>query len=183
MGRVRRREREEEKVGSPPLAPTLRKAHYQYKKLHQHLNYPHQTRRPLPPPPSRLAPPPSAMSTFGTLFRVTTYGESHCASVGAIIDGCPPVSTPPSPLHRNPYISRLSSIGSTMKTCVVLEGRGRSCRVTQHPCEAIGALGAQSANPFLVSSTGYAPHRRRHPAANDPPSPRTECSHHSRQSY
>jgi hypothetical protein len=31
------------------------------------------------------------MSTFGTLFRVTTYGESHCASVGAIIDGCPPV--------------------------------------------------------------------------------------------
>lgn len=33
------------------------------------------------------------MSTFGTLFRVTTFGESHCASVGAIIDGCPPVST------------------------------------------------------------------------------------------
>ncbi|KAG5220837.1 chorismate synthase [Salix suchowensis] len=29
------------------------------------------------------------MSTFGKLFRVTTYGESHCASVGAIIDGCP----------------------------------------------------------------------------------------------
>jgi hypothetical protein len=34
---------------------------------------------------------PSTMSTYGTLFRVTTYGESHCASVGAIIDGCPPV--------------------------------------------------------------------------------------------
>ncbi|KAJ7171749.1 chorismate synthase [Mycena crocata] len=30
------------------------------------------------------------MSTYGTLFRVTTFGESHCASVGAIIDGCPP---------------------------------------------------------------------------------------------
>ncbi|KAF5382232.1 hypothetical protein D9757_008950 [Collybiopsis confluens] len=30
------------------------------------------------------------MSTFGRLFRVTTYGESHCASVGAIVDGCPP---------------------------------------------------------------------------------------------
>ncbi|TFK30656.1 chorismate synthase [Coprinopsis marcescibilis] len=30
------------------------------------------------------------MSTFGRLFRVTTYGESHCPSVGAIIDGCPP---------------------------------------------------------------------------------------------
>ncbi|KAG5654327.1 hypothetical protein H0H81_004281 [Sphagnurus paluster] len=30
------------------------------------------------------------MSTYGKIFRVTTYGESHCASVGAIIDGCPP---------------------------------------------------------------------------------------------
>ncbi|KAK7064762.1 chorismate synthase [Favolaschia claudopus] len=30
------------------------------------------------------------MSTFGTAFRVTTFGESHCASIGAIIDGCPP---------------------------------------------------------------------------------------------
>lgn len=29
-------------------------------------------------------------STFGTLFRVTTFGESHCAAVGAVIDGCPP---------------------------------------------------------------------------------------------
>ncbi|CAG8476559.1 309_t:CDS:2 [Paraglomus brasilianum] len=30
------------------------------------------------------------MSRFGTLFRVTTYGESHCKSVGCIVDGCPP---------------------------------------------------------------------------------------------
>ncbi|KAI8896825.1 chorismate synthase [Globomyces pollinis-pini] len=30
------------------------------------------------------------MSTFGTLFRVTTFGESHCKGVGVIIDGCPP---------------------------------------------------------------------------------------------
>mgnify|MGYP001825384342 FL=1 len=29
-------------------------------------------------------------STFGTLFRTTTFGESHCKSVGAVIDGCPP---------------------------------------------------------------------------------------------
>jgi hypothetical protein len=36
---------------------------------------------------------PHPMSTFGALFRVTTYGESHCSSVGAIIDGCPPVRT------------------------------------------------------------------------------------------
>ncbi|KAL5337022.1 chorismate synthase [Aspergillus crustosus] len=30
------------------------------------------------------------MSTWGDFFRVTTYGESHCRSVGCIVDGCPP---------------------------------------------------------------------------------------------
>ncbi|MBD3420635.1 MAG: chorismate synthase [Chitinivibrionales bacterium] len=29
-------------------------------------------------------------NTFGTLFRVATFGESHCKGVGAIVDGCPP---------------------------------------------------------------------------------------------
>ena len=28
-------------------------------------------------------------STFGTLFRVTTWGESHGPGVGVVIDGCP----------------------------------------------------------------------------------------------
>ncbi|KAG9228460.1 chorismate synthase-like protein [Amylocarpus encephaloides] len=30
------------------------------------------------------------MSTFGEYFKVTTYGESHCRSVGCIVDGVPP---------------------------------------------------------------------------------------------
>ena len=29
-------------------------------------------------------------SSFGTLFRVSTFGESHCKAVGVVIDGCPP---------------------------------------------------------------------------------------------
>ncbi len=29
-------------------------------------------------------------SNFGTLFRISTFGESHGAGVGVIIDGCPP---------------------------------------------------------------------------------------------
>ncbi len=29
-------------------------------------------------------------SNFGTLFRIATFGESHCKSVGVVIDGCPP---------------------------------------------------------------------------------------------
>jgi len=30
------------------------------------------------------------MSTFGTLFKVSTFGESHGKGVGVIVDGCPP---------------------------------------------------------------------------------------------
>ena len=29
-------------------------------------------------------------SSFGTIFRVSTFGESHCKAVGVVIDGCPP---------------------------------------------------------------------------------------------
>jgi chorismate synthase len=29
-------------------------------------------------------------NTFGHLFRVTTFGESHGVAIGAIVDGCPP---------------------------------------------------------------------------------------------
>lgn len=29
-------------------------------------------------------------STFGTLFKISTFGESHCKGVGVTVDGCPP---------------------------------------------------------------------------------------------
>ena len=29
-------------------------------------------------------------NTFGHLFRVTTFGESHGPALGCIVDGCPP---------------------------------------------------------------------------------------------
>jgi chorismate synthase len=32
-------------------------------------------------------------STFGTLFKITTFGESHCPGVGVVVDGCPPGMT------------------------------------------------------------------------------------------
>lgn len=31
-----------------------------------------------------------SMNTFGHLFQVTTWGESHGPAIGATIDGCPP---------------------------------------------------------------------------------------------
>lgn len=30
------------------------------------------------------------MNTFGNIFRLTSYGESHGAGIGGVIDGCPP---------------------------------------------------------------------------------------------
>ena len=29
-------------------------------------------------------------NTFGTIFKLTTFGESHGSALGAVIDGCPP---------------------------------------------------------------------------------------------
>lgn len=31
-----------------------------------------------------------SQNTFGTLFKVTTFGESHGMAVGGVVDGCPP---------------------------------------------------------------------------------------------
>ncbi|MDR1828378.1 MAG: chorismate synthase [Methylobacteriaceae bacterium] len=31
-----------------------------------------------------------SFNTFGTLFRVTTFGESHGPAIGCVVDGCPP---------------------------------------------------------------------------------------------
>ena len=30
-----------------------------------------------------------AGSSFGTIFKITTWGESHGAGVGVVVDGCP----------------------------------------------------------------------------------------------
>ncbi|KAI6676483.1 hypothetical protein NL676_037279 [Syzygium grande] len=41
-------------------------------------------------PSSRKLQIKAVGSTFGTHFRVTTFGESHGGGVGCIVDGCPP---------------------------------------------------------------------------------------------
>ncbi len=67
-------------------------------------------------------------STFGTIFRVTTFGESHCAAVGAIIDGCPPgLKLSESDIQqqlnrRRPGQSRLSTPRDEVDQVVILSG-------------------------------------------------------------
>ena len=30
-----------------------------------------------------------AGNSYGTLFKITTFGESHGAAIGCVVDGCP----------------------------------------------------------------------------------------------
>jgi chorismate synthase len=32
-----------------------------------------------------------AGNSFGEIFRITTFGESHGQGIGVVVDGCPPV--------------------------------------------------------------------------------------------
>ena len=40
-------------------------------------------------PENHLSLPPMSANTFGTIFRLTSFGESHGKAIGGIIDGCP----------------------------------------------------------------------------------------------
>lgn len=46
-----------------------------------------------------------AGSTYGTIFRITTWGESHGAALGVVIDGCP-ASLSLSEQDIQPYLDR-----------------------------------------------------------------------------
>lgn len=67
-------------------------------------------------------------SSFGTLFRVTTFGESHCKAVGVVIDGCPPglslteEDIQPQLNRRRPGQSALSTDRQEADQVVILSG-------------------------------------------------------------
>src|SRR6266852_462563 len=46
-----------------------------------------------------------SFNTFGHLFRVTTFGESHGPSIGCVVDGCPP-RIPLSEADIQPYLDK-----------------------------------------------------------------------------
>ena len=70
------------------------------------------------------------MSTFGTVFRVTTFGESHCAGVGAVVDGCPAglalteADLQPQLSRRRPGQSALTTKVPAIRRCRVDRGTG-----------------------------------------------------------
>ncbi|HEY7297431.1 MAG TPA: chorismate synthase [Xanthobacteraceae bacterium] len=46
-----------------------------------------------------------SFNTFGHLFRVTTFGESHGPAIGCVVDGCPP-KIPLSEADIQPYLDK-----------------------------------------------------------------------------
>ncbi len=67
-------------------------------------------------------------NTFGHLFRITTYGESHGGGVGVIIDGCPPlIEITEAEIQveldrRRPGQSKITTPRKETDTCEILSG-------------------------------------------------------------
>ena len=67
-------------------------------------------------------------NTFGHLFRITTYGESHGGGVGVIVDGCPPqVEITEAEIQleldrRRPGQSKITTPRKEADTCEILSG-------------------------------------------------------------
>jgi len=67
-------------------------------------------------------------NTFGHLFRITTWGESHGAGVGVVVDGCPPrlklseADIQPELDRRRPGQSRIVSPRKESDTVQILSG-------------------------------------------------------------
>ncbi len=67
-------------------------------------------------------------NTFGHLFRVTTYGESHGGGVGVVIDGCPPLVEISADMiqleldRRRPGQSKITTPRNEADRCEILSG-------------------------------------------------------------
>ncbi|KAM3100629.1 chorismate synthase [Phormidesmis sp. 146-12] len=67
-------------------------------------------------------------STFGHLFRISTFGESHGGGVGVVIDGCPPlIEISPQEIQfeldrRRPGQSKITTPRKEADQCEILSG-------------------------------------------------------------
>eukprot|EP00913_Durusdinium_trenchii_P023130 g21712.t1 len=91
------------------------------------------------------------MSSFGTLFKVSTFGESHGVGVGCIVDGIPAnlplteADVQPQLTRRRPGQSSLTTARNEADTVTILSGTERSA-----------ARGGAGADPQIGSKFDYA---------------------------
>ncbi|XP_077252926.1 chorismate synthase, chloroplastic-like [Tasmannia lanceolata] len=101
-------------------------------------------------------------SSFGTLFRVTTYGESHGGGVGCVIDGCPPrIPISEAELQidldrRRPGQSRITTPRKETDTCRILSGVSEGM-TTGTPIHVFVPNTDQRGNDYSEMSKAYRP--------------------------
>ena len=72
-----------------------------------------------------------SFNTFGHLFRVTTFGESHGVAIGCVVDGCPPRI----PLTDGELFQPIDVIANHR------QARSPELSVTQVDLESLGQIG------------------------------------------
>lgn len=104
----------------------------------------------------------SAGSSFGTLFRVTTFGESHGGGVGCVIDGCPPrIPISEADLQveldrRRPGQSRITTPRKETDTCKILSGLSEG-QTTGTPISVLVPNTDQRGHDYSEMALAYRP--------------------------
>ncbi|ERN15965.1 chorismate synthase 2, chloroplastic [Amborella trichopoda] len=101
-------------------------------------------------------------NTFGTVFRVTTFGESHGGGVGCVIDGCPP-RIPLSEAdmqveldRRRPGQSRITTPRKETDTCSIISGISEGM-TTGTPIAVVVPNTDQRGHDYTEMSMAYRP--------------------------
>ncbi|XP_050210389.1 chorismate synthase, chloroplastic [Mercurialis annua] len=114
-----------------------------------------------PAPPKKLQIN-AAGSTYGTHFRVTTFGESHGGGVGCIVDGCPPrIPISEADLQvdldrRRPGQSRITTPRKETDTCKISSGVSEGM-TTGTPIHVFVPNTDQRSNDYSEMSMAYRP--------------------------
>ncbi|KAJ0102497.1 hypothetical protein Patl1_06125 [Pistacia atlantica] len=104
----------------------------------------------------------AAGSTFGTYFRVTTFGESHGGGVGCTIDGCPPrICLSEADMQfdldrRRPGQSRITTPRKETDTCKIQSGVSEGV-TTGTPIHVFVPNTDQRGNDYNEMSVAYRP--------------------------
>ncbi|KAL3137896.1 hypothetical protein ABBQ38_005147 [Trebouxia sp. C0009 RCD-2024] len=102
-------------------------------------------------------------STFGQLFRVTTYGTSHGLGVGCIVDGCPPrlpisVEEIQGDLdRRRPGQSRITTPRKESDTCEIVSGVSSSGWTEGDPIHITVPNATQRSQDYAEMEVAYRP--------------------------
>ncbi len=103
-----------------------------------------------------------AGSTYGTIFKITTWGESHGKALGVVVDGCP-AGLPLSEADIQPYLDRRkpgkSSISTTRREedeVEILSGVFEGC-TTGAPISMLVKNTSQRSGDYSEISSYYRP--------------------------